>query len=144
MTCTRDFGSCSKAKTRRAPVMRIWRVLNQRQLISASFNTKNKGSQSQMIKHSNPKWPTGSPTDNPKEFFESFVHTKTAQVMQKATRWTQNTVCKTSREATSNSKIVVTTRTTFNDQEMLLLRLSWEQSWRIKGLFAVLLENCSC
>ncbi len=124
--------------------MRINRVPNQRQLINASFNTKNMGSQSQMMHNSNTKWPTGNPTDNPKAPLESFVHTTTAQAIQKATRCTQNAACATSREATSNNTIAVTARTTFNDQETHLLRLRWVQSWRNGGLFSVLRESCSC
>ena len=118
-------------------MMRIKQVPNQRQMINTVFNTKNKGSQFQMVNKSATKWTTGNPRDNPKAFLESFVHTKTQPVMQNATRCTQNVACTASREATSNSTIVVTARTAFNDQETHLLRLRWVQSWRIEGLFSV-------
>ncbi len=123
--------------------MRIKRVPNQRQLIAIVFNTKNKGSQSQMMNNSNTKCATGNPMDNPKALLESFAHTKTVQVMQKETTCTQNAICTTLREATSNNMIVVTARSTFNDQDMHLLRL-WVQSWRIESLFSVLPKSCGC
>ncbi len=122
--------------------MRIKRVPNQRQLIATSFSTKNKGPQSQMMNNSTTKWLTGNAIDNLKLFLVSSIHNKPAQVMQKATKCTQNAACTTSRETTSNSAIAVTARTTFNDQEMHLLRLSWVRSWRIEGLLSVFLESC--
>ncbi len=126
--------------------MRINRVANQRQLSITSFNTKVKGWQSQMMNHSVTKWPRGKAIDILKAFLESFVHTKTAEVMQVPTKCTQNPHCTASREATSNSTIAVTARTAFNDQEMHLLRLiSWAQSWRrTEDLFSVLLGRRSC
>ena len=124
--------------------MRINSVTNQAQLINASFNTKNKGSQSQMMNNSITKWAPETPRDRPKIFLESFIHNIPAQVMQKATRCTQNAACTTSREATSNSMMVVTARTAFNDKEMHRLRLSCVQSWRIKGFLPVFLGSCSC
>ena len=124
--------------------MRITRVTIQRQLIIASLNTKVKGSQSQIMNNNTTKWPRGSPRDILKAFLESFLHTKTPQVMQVPTKCTQNAACKTSREATSNNTIAVTARTTFNDQETHLLRLRWVQSWRNQWLLSVLLESCGC
>ncbi len=120
------------------------RVPNQKQMISTSFSTKNTGSQSQMMKNNTTKWRKGNTTDNPKALLESFVHTKTAQVMQNATRCTPNAACTASRETTSNTTIVAAARTTFNDQEMHMLRLSRGQSWRIEGLFSVLLGGHGC
>ncbi len=150
-------------------MMRIMRVPNQRTLIIVSFNTKSKGAQSQMTHSSATKWARGTAKDSLKAFLESFVHTKTAEVMQDTTRCTQNAICTTSRGSTCNSTIAVTARTALNDQEMHLLGLrwvqgflgptlaiwvqsflrctqdtAWVQSWRIDDFFSVLLESCSC
>jgi hypothetical protein len=65
-------------------------------MIIASFKTKNKDPQSQMLHNSHTKWTTGKYKDSPKAFIESFVHTKTAEVMQDATRCTHNAACTTS------------------------------------------------
>jgi hypothetical protein len=142
VTRTRDCDFCSRAKTRRALVMCIIWVDNQKQLMCASFNTKNKGSQSQMMNSRIKKCAIEGTRDiDNKAFLESFVQTITAQVVQKKTRCAQNAACAASREATSNSTIAVTARTRFKDQEMHMLRLSWVQSWR---LVSVLLESWSC
>ncbi len=77
-----------------------------------------------MANNSVTKWITGNPRDDPKLFLESFVHNEPALVMQKATRCTPYAACTTSRGTTNNSTIVVTARTTLNDQEMHMLRLS--------------------
>jgi hypothetical protein len=121
--------------------MRIIWEASKKQLMNASFNTKNMGSQSQMMNKRPKKCETVGTRDNHKAFLESFVQIKKAQVMQKATRCAQNAVCTTS-EATSNSTIAVTARTRFKDQEMHMLQLSLVQSWRNKGCFSVLLESC--
>ena len=144
MTRTRDFGLSSRANMKRAFVMRITRVANQKTLIKVSFKTKKKASQSQMRNNSVTKWQHENPRDIPNAFLESFIHTNTAHVMQKATWCTQNAACTTSREATNSSTIAETASAAFSDQEMHLLRLRWVQNRRIEGLFSVLLASCSC